>query len=220
MEINILLNFYFISSLPYFRGCYGESSLKSFDSSHCLYGEVFSILLHSAETYEIFSLTPMFLKAKLQLDISVFWCNVLDTPWAISIWQFRLSHFVGNFFPFPSFFLLFSLFGEPISWLYQRNYYSWFSYLFIASFYLWICCSAFWKSPLLNRLMLLLSFSFLLLLCQVQNFFGVIFIISISQMIFFTCWDIILLVSSVSLPMVFFSSFNIYGIGDSKVFVF
>lgn len=114
------------------------------------------------QKHEIFSLTPMFLKAKLQLDISVFWSNVLDTPWAISIWQFRLSHFVGNIFPFPSFFFLFSLFGKPISWLYQRNYYSWFSYLFIASFYLWIFCSTFWKSPLLNRLMLLLGFSFLL----------------------------------------------------------
>ena len=46
------------------------------------------------------------------------------------------------------------------------------------------------------------------------------FIISISQMIFFTCWDTILLVSSVSLPMVFFSSFIIYGTGDSKIFAF
>ena len=180
-----------------FRQCYGESSPRSFDSSHCLCGVVFPILLHSAETCGIFSLSPMFLKAKLQLDISVFWSNVLDTQWTFSIWQFRLSHFLGNFFPFPCFFFFFffcSLFLENLlfgcittavhgvaknrtqlsdwmNWTELRKYYSWFSYCFIAIFYLWIFCSTFWK-PLLNLVILLLGFSFLLLcLLSFTNFF-------------------------------------------------
>ena len=95
-----------------FRQCYGESSPRSFDSSHRLCDVVFPILLHSAETCGIFSLSPMFLKAKLQLDISVFWSNVLDTQWTFSIWQFRLSHFLGNFFPLPCFFFFFLSFWE------------------------------------------------------------------------------------------------------------